>query len=306
MLKLFFLGLNFLNLFNYQVIVEEVTKYDEIIYQDEFYIIYLDDNIIKLKTTNDEWIRELAVTKNINVFLVDKDLYIFDYKTNTFKCIVYGIDGKVKLEKEIFQNAILNYEIKFHNNNFYVVGSINNYTDKIFTNVLRDDLALKDGFLLELDKSLNTTFIKTYGGILNEEFFNIVFTENCIYIAGKKDVLASGDFGNGGKNNGDIFIVKLGFDKNILDILVINDVSKIVNMFYYKDNIYLASTNYLYKLSPDIKNVLTNKIPTEAYYVSPSSFNRIVVIGRNKNYIYDFLNLRLLEELINEKEIINI
>lgn len=306
MLKLLFIGLNFLNLFNYQVIVDEEVKYEEILYQDGFYIIYQEADIIKLKTTNDEWIRELNVTKNINAFLVNRDMYIFDYYNGEAKCIIYGIDGKVKREKIIFQNHVLNYCIELYNNNFYIVGSINNYTDKIFIDTKSDGLALKDGFLLELNTDLEVTTSRVYGGAMNEEFFKITFTEDYLYIAGKKDILASGDFGNGGKNNGDIFVTKLDLNKDIIDTLVINDLNNIVDLFYFKDNIFLGSRGYLYKLSPDLKTNLTNKIPEAALYITPSAYNKIVVIGSNKNYIFDLVNLKLIETVINEKQIINI
>lgn len=306
MLKLLLIGLNFLNLFNYQVIVEEEVKYEEILYQDEFYVIYKEADLIKLKTVNDEWIRELNITSNIKAFLVDRDLYIFDYYNSEFKCIVYGIEGNLKKEKIIFNNQLLNYNIEFYNDNFYIVGSLSQYTDKIFTDVLRDDLDLKDGFILELDSDLEVVFCRTYGGVLNEEFFKITFTEDYIYIVGKKDILASGDFGNGGKSNGDIFITKLDSDKNILDTLVINDTSKIVDLFYFKDNIFLGSVDYLYKLSPDLLTTITNKIPETGLFITPASYNKIVVIGGNYNYIYDFLNLRLIETVLNEKQIITI
>ncbi len=304
MLRLLLIGLNFLNIFNnYQVIKEVEEKYEEIIYTDEYYIIYNENNQIKLKTNNDEWIRELDVNKNLDIHLVGKDLYIFNYNNGVLKCLVYDIDGKIKVEKQIFDNIVYNLKISFFKERFYITGSIKDRKDELFTD---NEYGLKDCFLIRLTEEFYIEDIRIYGGVLNEEFLDICFSDDYIYLSGKKDVLTSGDFGNGGKTNGTIFVVRLDYDLEIINFVVLNDISSLVCLISFKDNIYLNSEDYLYKLDYELENIISNKFKNKAIYMIEASFNKLIVITNSKTYIYDIISLRKLFELDNTIDVKNV
>lgn len=296
MFKILLIALNFLNVFNYQIIKQEEIKYEEIIYQDEDYIIYNDNSEIKLKTTNDEWIRDLNVQGQIDAFLINNKLYILNYDNGKFKGIIYGRDGKLIKEILVFENPIHNYKI-IYDKYFYLVGSISYLSSDNLKYCVREGLLERNGIILKFDNELEIIDGKLYGGELNDEFFDICSIGEFLIVAGKKDVLTSGDFGNGGKNDGDIFLAKFSLDLELINFVIINDNSKIIGLDYFKDYIYFCSSKYIYKLDSDLNFINSNELQDQAMYFILAYFNKLVVVSKNNIYLYDIFTFEKIETL---------
>lgn len=295
MFKFLFTVLNFLSLANYQII-KEPSSYQNIMYEDNNYLIYEEESKLKLKANDDAWIRELEIATITDCFNIDGKLYIFSYSKYKLNVYVYNLDGERVAEKIIFENKVSNLKIRY-NNNFYLVGSVSEKEAEIFADIDREGLGKTDGFIIELDIDLEIKRVEIFGGKLNDEIYNLCFMEEKIVITGKKDILTGGDFGNGGRSDGVIFVALLSSNLQILDTIVFNDTSKIVDLVYFKDNIYLTSEEYLYKISHDFKLSLSNKIPTNAICFKAAFVNKLIIFSKNHLYIYDSISLRKLDEI---------
>ncbi len=296
MFKALFIILNLFSQMNFRIIKEEVNSKENLIYNDDYYSIYQEETNKVLKKNNDEWFRDLTISDDYKIFLVEKDLYIFFYENKELKLVTYDLSGSKVKEEVILKNELLNFNIAY-NNSFYLIGSIKEKEDAIFINNDKSYLGGVDSFILKLDFN-NFSFyidkIALYGGSKNETAHDICFSDEFIYIAGKKDNLASGDLGNGGASDNISYIVKFNYNFEILDTFVINDLSEIIKLEYYKDFLYLSSKEGVYKISPNFEVVISNKYLSDIIYFKIASFNKIIVVTKTDVYVYDLLNLKLI------------
>jgi len=70
MLKFFFLILNLLNL--YQVITKEAKT--NLLYQDDDYLVYVENQEMVVTTKNTEWIRKISYFEKVYFFNIDSNL----------------------------------------------------------------------------------------------------------------------------------------------------------------------------------------------------------------------------------------
>src|SRR5690554_590520 len=207
--------------------------------------------------------------------------------------IVYYNDGDIKLQKEVLDFKLNNLEIKY-NNKFYLVGSIKTSDREI------------DGVIIEFDSELNIERQKEFGGRLNDYFYKLEFFEDEFIVAGKKDVLTGGDFGNGGKRDGSIFITSISNEFEILDIVTLEDNSSIIGLEYYKDYLTLVSEDAIYKFASNLELVLSNVNNEKTLEYKIAFTNKLIIFSKEKIIIYDWINFKMLTKIDLDFEIIKI
>ena len=290
MYKILFLFLSFFNL-NYQVITSKTEE--NIIYQDDYYLVHEANEKLVITTKNSEWIRNLELKDQYFIFNIDTNLYIFCHNNNKLEVIVYYNDGDIKLQKEVLDFKFNNLEIKY-NNKFYLVGSIKTSDREV------------DGVIIEFDSELNIERQKEFGGRLNDYFYKLEFFEDEFIVAGKKDVLTGGDFGNGGKRDGSIFITSISNEFEILDIVTLEDNSSIIGLEYYKDYLTLVSEDAIYKFASNLELVLSNVINEKTLEYKIAFTNKLIIFSKEKIIIYDWINFKMLTKIDLDFEIINL
>lgn len=279
MYKMLFILLNIINLF--KPIYQEAKE--NIIYEDDFYIGYEENKELVIKTKNDEWIRKIDLLE-VDIFNIDNNLFIFSYVDNKLKVLVYNRDGLITLNKEILSESLVNYKI-FYYDKFYIIGSIDTLTNQI------------DALMYIYDIKFNLLEKKNYGGRLNDYFFELVKVDDKLILAGKKDNLTGGDFGNGGKHDQDIFLCLIDNENEIEKVVVLNDNSKIIGLKYIKDDIILVSENAIYKFNQTLDLIKSNEINLNSLYFTNAYNNKILVFSFKKITVYDLISLKKMIEI---------
>lgn len=285
----------FLNIFqinnNYNLIIREEVNFQEIIYEDEMYISYLEGEEIYLKPKNDEWIRNIGYNKNIIIYNLENKIYIFSYMNNVLSTFIYDALGNKVKESVLLSNQLDDYGIEY-NEYFYIYGGISKFEDEIFLNQVISK-GQKDSFIIKVDMNLEIINLNTYGGLLNESFIKMVVNDDTIVVAGKKDVTTGGDFGNGGKHDNTSFIALINSDLILQNYIVIDDTSKISNLFVFANMIYYISNNYVIKFDYELNLIKSNLVNNDLVLSLISNFNKLILFTESNVLIYDIINLSL-------------
>ena len=293
----------------YQVIREAVVvdEQQEILDETLNFRIYSIDNQYYLETITHEWSRLLPVINNYKMLVVDNNCLIFYYQEGYLFLIEYSPLGNIITDKRIINNKIDPiFDIHYYED-FYLVGSVNEYSDDDFLNAYRTDLKETDAFILKLNRQYELKKISIYGGILNEKFVRMCISEDFIYLAGKKDPLTGGDFGNGGSLKNTNFLVKMDFDFNIIQYLVLSDNSIIFDVCLYKEYLYFLSEMNIYKINDEFEIVSKRTHPTKAIFSCLTFFNCVLIAFDNKielDNVYNLERVALLDvEMTKETKI---
>lgn len=295
----FMLFLSFLNLASpgklssYQIIREDVTVEEQREVLDEcgIYRISFIDNQYYLETMTHEWTRPLPVIDNYKILIVDNNCLIFYYQEGYLLLLEYSPSGNKITDKRIIDNKIhAVFDINFQGD-FYLVGGVSEYHNDYFLNARRTDLEKTDAFILKLNRQYELKKVSIFGGVLNEEFVRMHISEDCLYLAGKKDPLTGGDFGNGGSLENTNFLVKMDFDFNLIQYLVLSDNSNILDLCLYKEYLYFMSEINIYKINEEFEIITKRAHRTKAIFSCLTFFNCLLIAFENKIELVIICNL---------------
>jgi hypothetical protein len=263
----------------YQEIICEDESGLEILEEIGYYRLYRQEKKYFLTNRNQAWTVEVPLGEAYYTLLKDNSL-LYLYQNGGYWFVrEYGSDGKLHREKQILANKFTLRAAVYHQA-LYLAGYISEYQDASLL-ALREEKQLqgKDGLLLRLDDNYDSEIIRVYGGMLDEIFLELTATADCLYLAGIKDPLTGGDFGNGGRTDDCFFVAKLDFALHLLQYQVLSVSGTALDLVFYEDFLYLATDKSLYKFSADLEIVRKKIFAENYYYGCLAAFNRFLLFS---------------------------
>ena len=276
-----------------------------------FYIVSNHFDVFAKENNNiHEEIKEsIYINECNNCKIIDEDVYIINNQSY-FKKYNLTIDGVI-----ISYVSVDDYIYMIYKNNskyclekYSVINKSSSYVyykDKVNNIVIKNDLIYvigninNDASILIYDIELNLLSSYYYGGDGFEEYNNIYFKDESIYLIGLKDGISHGSvFLNSGNNNElKSFVVKLNKDYKIEKVLYINEFTKeehIVNLYFANNKIYLLLQDYEYNYFQyvvDLNLKICEKFNVSSYCLGGfiyhiNSYN----MEKEKIYLYTFNN----------------
>ena len=223
-MKVFVILISLLSFFNLDFNKKEIniessfTEIDEIEYQyGNYKVIEINNNKIEL-LYNDSRIQLLNNIYHYKI-IYDNEVLIVYYKNNINDYIYYikYNKGKTVINNKIDNVFIGYFDVLNYYNNHILVTSIDKYENKIIKQKYeeKDYLLNINAIAIRLDSNIQIIDCEIYGGKLNDYFEKIYYdySDEVIYITGKKDQLSGYDFGNGG--NGTMGYILCVLDDNL-------------------------------------------------------------------------------------------
>ncbi|NLD26843.1 MAG: hypothetical protein GX661_05730, partial [Acholeplasmataceae bacterium] len=297
MLKLFLLlGSLFLsNRIDYQEIIQQDESGLEILEEVGNYRLYKQQGKIYLSACHQSWIVEAGSCEAYYVLLKGSSLiYLYQHQGYWF-IKEYDLNGNLKAEKQILDNQF-ELSAALYQDYLYLAGSINKYQNPGLQD-LRDQKKLqgRDGILLCLDENYDLVDFKVYGGGLDEAFLAMTASEQYLYLAGSKDPLTGGDFGNGGRIDDCLFICKVDFDLNLIEYYVLSVPGSILEFCFYEDYLYLATNHNLYKFSSALETVQKKTYSDTYKFGCLAAFNRLLLFSETTINCINIFNFTATE-----------
>ena len=153
--------------------------------------------------------------------VIDKNLYIAYIENDYLMIKTYDDSGKLLKTKKIDNKSFQNSNIKILKSEDKII---------IFSSITENE----DIYILELDLKLNYLKDKSLGGQLQEQFLDIIFIEQSLFIIFKHDPMSKGDFEYGGN----YIISKLDMNYEVLETKCLNE-DKYLYMDYDSNHIQL-------------------------------------------------------------------
>lgn len=260
---------------NYQEIVCEDKSGYEVLDERGNYTLYCEQELFYLTIKNNAWIRELPSSKNYFTLLDDNHFlyfyqneglwYLQDYSSEGLYCEHLLLDNPFRL------NHIVNHQ------GIYLVGAISNYQLPELVHIKESkNLGGEDALIIKLDQDYEIEDLKIYGGCLDEEFLKIAVSDEGLYLLGSKDPLTGGDFGNGGRLQDCLFLVRMNLDLELENFIVLNENLDVLAFDYYKDYLYLGIESGLYKFSEELEVIQKKNFNEQYQYAILASFNEMI------------------------------
>ncbi len=327
MIKLLFLSFSFfMNLVNNFIIDVRPVNEDIIEVVEE----------AKLIRDNDEFIikkGDLIIYRSIDArkvsFVLVNDVYYVLVTKDINSIIKIDKSGQVITSIEL-KNGYSNINITSNNNILYLYGELSSYSEE-YISFKKDYMGGKDAFIQLFNLDLEEIAFKTYGGMLNEGFTKLKFTDEQIYLYGYKDELSGGDFGNGGNDTSGLFVI-LNFDLNIInfstffDLIIDINISKNITIilesgiiildsdlnainstiftsgctfggFMINDSVYILNDLGLNIYEKDSLEIVFNKEISVLYHQVINNNDYIMLYGE-KNYALDIYDVRLFNNVV--------
>lgn len=302
-MKVFVILISLLSFFNLDFNKKEIniessfTEIDEIEYQyGNYKVIEINNNKIEL-LYNDSRIQLLNNIYHYKI-IYDNEVLIVYYKNNINDYINYikYNKGKTVINNKIDNIFIGYFDVLNYYNNHILVTSIDKYENKIIKQKYeeKDYLLNINAIAIRLDSNIQIIDCEIYGGKLNDYFEKIYYdySDEVIYITGKKDQLSGYDFGNGGN----------GVTGYIL--CSINDVLEIQNYVLFKNRIINLEisdkikiyTNFdFFVLNTDLTVNSSLKFDSESAFGMGLNKYWVACFNRRELKIYDFYKNKLVD-----------
>jgi hypothetical protein len=133
---------------------------------------------------------------------------------------------------------------------------------------------------------------KIFGGKFDESFIKALPNDEGFFVAGRKDPEGGGDFGNGGRFKNSLILAKLDQDLSLSSQIILASNSKILDFSFYKDFLYLANENSLYKLTQDLKIIQKKKFSEDFIAATGTFYNKYLFFGCEKIEIIDIIDFQ--------------
>lgn len=293
MIKIFLLFINFLCLSDIKLVKSNITCDRNIIWSDGEYDLVDEGNIYICK--GKMWQYNIGKVSNVNVEIQGKKIIILYEENGALSFLELDNDGKVQKNFIILRDEINNWSYKFYNNDLYIFGVIENYLDDYNSN---KNLGKKDAILIKIDSTYNKT-VKLFGGLLDEEFLDIMIYDNKIYYCVLKDSTTGGDFGYFGENEKSIIFGTLDLNFELGRYLTLNSNSNKAKISYYDDCLFLFLDNHIIKINNSLE--VTNIKNIDSYDYIFIGVNGKVLFKRDKLCILDLNSYQSIniDEYIN-------
>ncbi len=265
-------------------VVEELSEDYTIEFDDDnFQVLYKNKTIVK------------QINYCFKYFYFDNNVYIF-YKEQ------YGdyfhmkkiYNGKIILQKTIENRTNGEFDIVEYNKCFYIISTINEYSDELFSEAHKKsgNLQEKNCLLFKVNSGLEIENLIIYGGKLNDYNYKINYNNGKLYITGMKETLSSGTFGYGGNNDKGYFLSI--FDTNLsLENYAIFD-SEIKTIDFLENDIYVYLNNYLYILNSQLNVKSSLEIASQCIFGKMIDKFSTIVINESEVNFYDTNTCKLL------------
>ena len=246
------------------------------------------------------------------VFLIDKELYVF-FKTVEYDTIrVLRFTKNKYTENIINQNFISDFDVIVNNDNFIIVGTVEELNVDLFAPFINDKNYLKQKNAIIMEYNFYDGILKAnvLGGILNDSFTKI-YKDKVYYVVGKKDQNSGYDFGNGGENGTGYIVCKLDNNLKLMDYLVFDEEVK--NVFIKENKLFVFCINYLYCFdNVALKLYNSLKFASSCVFGHIIDENLVGILSQSQVKIYDYVQNYCLDsyeyqfsESVNEVFIYN-
>ena len=291
---------------HYQVIIEEVKELNDSLFLAEAgdYRLFQKNNQWFLISKTNNWIYSFNQYDSFQLKVKDENALIFYYYDQTLSVLEINKNGKKVTEQKIFDNPISPvYDIVI-DDDIFIVGSLSNYVDNLFIDAKSGkNTSLLDAFVAKIGLDYQVQKIKIYGGVLNESFHKVAIENNNLVVAGFKDPLSGGDFGNGGKIENSILLAKLDKELEMIDYRIFTFSDEIFFISFQNDYLYLGLKKAMIKVDCDLNPLFQKTFDSQIKFLMISPTNKILAISEKSVFLYDLYDFKCLKQI--ELEIIN-
>ncbi|MDD4000394.1 MAG: hypothetical protein PHX62_05845, partial [Bacilli bacterium] len=275
-----------LNNNHYQEVSEILDN--EVLDERGAYLLTQAEDELLLSHRAASWVVSLPVAETyFSVLKADNYLYIY-LTANGVYLNEYDAKGKELVSKELIKNT-LEIEDVLYDEGLYLFGSIIDYQLE-FLEAKKEGKAKADAIVLEFDSNYELQDFEIYGGVLDESFLKAVNYEEGFIVVGCKDPETGGDFGNGGRSNNNLFLARLDNDLALVDKVILTPNSKVLDLCYYKDFFYLATSNSLYKFSGNLQIINKKKFEEDFLVALIRDDNKYLFLNNNSIEVINILN----------------
>lgn len=271
----------------------------------DFLVINKEESIF-IKQKNASWEISMPDHDRFKLRIVENNLTVFYQKDGYIHALKVGLNGNVLYSGGIIPNRLhQTWDVKVHDE-IWICGTIEQYEDASFIETKEDKVLNKqDAILIALDLSFKITKWKIWGGLENEGFESLAFSNEKIFLVGKKDPYSGGDFGNGGLLKGNNFICMTDFDFNLLDFLILDNNYPLIFNDFMKESLFVCTNLNLYKINENLEIVKKRIFDKEIFHGLISEFNIFIGFEIENIALVDILDLQeignVAVETINEE-----
>lgn len=288
MLRLLALFLSLLSPVAYQEITAEVKE----TVRDERggYLMVEEEDRFFLKKDDSSWRVELPKAEEWLAVLKEGNYLYLHASDAGWQAEEYNPQGKpVHSGTLIAEPLTLNCAL--YSEGLILVGGISAYRGEPFISG-RGDRNGEDAIVLRFGADYQLEDFRIFGGYRDESFYRIIPGEDCFFAVGRKDPESGGDFGNGGKTADALFVAKLTADLELSDYLILGCDGDPLAFAFYKDFLYLALPDRLYKFDGELNIVLKRKFSKDYHAALMAAFNKCVFFGDGEILLVDILDFQ--------------
>ncbi|MGD9887586.1 MAG: hypothetical protein AB7T03_06495, partial [Bacilli bacterium] len=281
---------------------------DGIIDQCGDFLVVNKEESLFIKQKNANWAINMPDQDHFKLRIVENCLIVFYQKDGYIHALKVGLNGNVLYSGRIIPNRLHQvWDVKVHDE-IWICGTIEQYEDASFIETKEEKgLNKQDAILIAVDFSFRITKWKIWGGLENEGFESFTFSNDNIFLVGKKDPYSGGDFGNGGLLKGNNFICMTDFDFKLLDFLILDNNNPLLFLDFVKESLFVCTNLTLYKINENLGIVKKRVFDKVIFHGLISDFNVFIGFGIENMALVDILDLQKIGnvavETINEETV---